>query len=65
VDLSAYYGKEPTAEVLRAATDDIMAAVAELLSEVRGEPAPTERYEYRSGTSHAAGEPPAADEESK
>ncbi|GAA2351620.1 lysophospholipid acyltransferase family protein [Streptomyces cuspidosporus] len=75
VDLSAYYGKEPTAEVLRAATDDIMAAVAELLSEVRGEPAPAERYDYRPGKSRAAEnrpgkpraaeKPPVADEESK
>jgi 1-acyl-sn-glycerol-3-phosphate acyltransferase len=48
VDLSAYYGVEPTAEVLRAATDQIMAAVTELLSEIRGEPAPDEPYDHRT-----------------
>ncbi|MEH6378363.1 lysophospholipid acyltransferase family protein [Streptomyces sp. KLMMK] len=44
VDLSAYYDKEPTADVLRAATDDIMAAITALLAELRGEPAPAEPY---------------------
>ncbi|MGK5627047.1 lysophospholipid acyltransferase family protein [Streptomyces sp. URMC 123] len=47
VDLSAYYDREPTAEVLRAATDDIMAAITGLLSELRGEPAPEEPYDHR------------------
>ncbi|WP_328916438.1 MULTISPECIES: lysophospholipid acyltransferase family protein [unclassified Streptomyces] len=47
VDLSAYYGLEPTAEVLRAVTETIMAAVTNLLSEVRGEPAPAALYDPR------------------
>ncbi|MFG2136232.1 lysophospholipid acyltransferase family protein [Streptomyces sp. NPDC048650] len=47
VDLSAFYGKEPTAEVLRAVTETIMAAITEQLAEVRGEPAPAEPYDYR------------------
>ncbi|MFC5721182.1 lysophospholipid acyltransferase family protein [Streptomyces gamaensis] len=47
VDLSAYYGKEPTAEVLRAATEDIMAAITALLAELRGEPAPEQPYSPR------------------
>jgi 1-acyl-sn-glycerol-3-phosphate acyltransferase len=47
VDLSAFYGLEPTAEVLREATDVIMDAVTEHLAELRGEPAPTERYDLR------------------
>ncbi|MGP4002020.1 lysophospholipid acyltransferase family protein [Streptomyces sp. 8N706] len=47
VDLSDYYGMEPTAEVLRAATDTIMTAITELLAEVRGEPAPAEPYDHR------------------
>ncbi|MFD7663296.1 lysophospholipid acyltransferase family protein [Streptomyces sp. NPDC059788] len=47
VDLSEFYGKEPTAEVLRAVTDKVMAAVTELLAEVRGEPAPAEPYDHR------------------
>ncbi|MGP3926201.1 lysophospholipid acyltransferase family protein [Streptomyces sp. 8N616] len=47
VDLSAYYGLEPTAEVLRAATDKIMAAITELLADLRDEPAPAEPYDHR------------------
>ncbi|MEU1628393.1 lysophospholipid acyltransferase family protein [Streptomyces sp. NPDC020096] len=47
VDLSAYYGLEPTADNLRGATEAIMDAITELLAEVRGEPAPTERYDHR------------------
>lgn len=47
VDLSAFYGKEPTAEVLRAVTDTIMAAITEQLAELRGEPAPAEPFDYR------------------
>lgn len=47
VDLSEYYGLEPTAEVLRAVTETIMAAVTNLLSEVRGEPAPAALYDPR------------------
>ncbi|MFF5717839.1 lysophospholipid acyltransferase family protein [Streptomyces buecherae] len=49
VDLSAYYGQEPTAEVLRAATDTIMAAVTELLADVRQEPVPAGRAEQPKG----------------
>ncbi|MEV0372634.1 lysophospholipid acyltransferase family protein [Streptomyces sp. NPDC050636] len=47
VDLSAFYGKEPTAEVLRAVTDTIMAAITEQLAELRSEPAPAEPFDYR------------------
>ncbi|MEU8784580.1 lysophospholipid acyltransferase family protein [Streptomyces sp. NPDC048637] len=47
VDLSAFYDREPTAEVLRAATDVIMAAITEQLAAVRGEPAPAEPYDWR------------------
>ncbi|MBH5337196.1 1-acyl-sn-glycerol-3-phosphate acyltransferase [Streptomyces pactum] len=47
VDLSAFYGQEPTAEVLRAATEVIMAAITELLAELRNEPAPAEPYDHR------------------
>ncbi|MET8679470.1 lysophospholipid acyltransferase family protein [Streptomyces sp. NPDC004647] len=47
VDLSAFYELEPTAEVLRAATDKIMAAITELLAELREEPVPTETYDHR------------------
>ncbi|UGY93800.1 lysophospholipid acyltransferase family protein [Streptomyces gobiensis] len=47
VDLSMFYGQEPTAEVLRAVTDAIMDAITEQLAEIRGEPAPAERFIYR------------------
>jgi len=47
VDLSAFYDREPTSEVLRAATDAIMAAITELLAEVRGEPAPAQPYDHK------------------
>ncbi|GHF49626.1 1-acyl-sn-glycerol-3-phosphate acyltransferase [Streptomyces mashuensis] len=47
VDLSAYYDREPTAEVLREVTDKIMADITGLLAELRGEPAPAEPYNPR------------------
>nr|WP_241265484.1 lysophospholipid acyltransferase family protein [Streptomyces boncukensis] len=47
LDLSAYYDKEPTAEVLREVTDVMMDAVTEQLAGIRGEPAPAERYDHR------------------
>ncbi|MEV5511237.1 lysophospholipid acyltransferase family protein [Streptomyces orinoci] len=53
VDLSAYYDKEPTAEVLREATERIMAAITELLAELRGEPAPAEPYNHRKAVAAA------------
>ncbi|MEU7043084.1 lysophospholipid acyltransferase family protein [Streptomyces varsoviensis] len=53
VDLSAYYGQEPTAEVLRQATDTIMAAITELLAELRQEPAPAELYDHKQARAEA------------
>ncbi|MFI9719517.1 lysophospholipid acyltransferase family protein [Streptomyces sp. NPDC052396] len=53
VDLSAYYGKEPTAEVLREATEQIMAAITALLAELRGEPVPAEPYNHRKAVAAA------------
>ncbi|MCI0386498.1 1-acyl-sn-glycerol-3-phosphate acyltransferase [Streptomyces sp. CNQ085] len=47
VDLSRFYGREPTAELLREVTDVIMGAITQLLAEVRGEPAPAQRYDRR------------------
>ncbi|MFH8348677.1 lysophospholipid acyltransferase family protein [Streptomyces sp. NPDC018045] len=47
VDLSEFYGKEPTAEVLRAVTDKVMAAVTAILAEVRDEPVPAEPYDHK------------------
>ncbi|WP_340557594.1 lysophospholipid acyltransferase family protein [Streptomyces sp. GSL17-111] len=47
VDLSRFHDREPTAEVLRGATDAIMDAITAELAELRGEPAPAERYDHR------------------
>ncbi|MFI9117945.1 lysophospholipid acyltransferase family protein [Streptomyces bikiniensis] len=47
VDLSRFHGLEPTPEVLREATETIMAAITALLEEVRGEKAPAEPYDHR------------------
>jgi 1-acyl-sn-glycerol-3-phosphate acyltransferase len=48
VDLSAYAGKEPTAETLRAATDAVMWRVTEQLAELRGETPPREFYDMKA-----------------
>jgi 1-acyl-sn-glycerol-3-phosphate acyltransferase len=50
VDLSAYTGKELTADVLRAATDDIMWAVTRLVEGLRGERPPTTFFDFRAAT---------------
>ncbi|MFD4752403.1 lysophospholipid acyltransferase family protein [Streptomyces sp. NPDC058426] len=47
VDLSPYYGKEPTPELLREVTEVLMRAVTDLLEELRGEKAPAEIYDPR------------------
>jgi 1-acyl-sn-glycerol-3-phosphate acyltransferase len=47
VDLSRFEGQEPSPEVLREATRVIMAAITELLAEVRGEPVPAVSYDHR------------------
>ncbi|MDF9815895.1 lysophospholipid acyltransferase family protein [Streptomyces sp. SPB162] len=47
VDLSRFYGREPTAEVLREVTDVIMMEITELLAGIRGEVAPKEVYDPR------------------
>lgn len=44
VDLTAYRGKASSQTALVAATDAVMADVSHLLSELRGEPAPAERW---------------------
>lgn len=60
VDLTRFYGLEPTPEVLREATEVIMAAISALLEGVRGEPAPPEPYDHRKARAEqrrkAAGE---------
>ncbi|MFD5752888.1 lysophospholipid acyltransferase family protein [Streptomyces sp. NPDC127033] len=47
IDLSRFYDREINPELLREATEVIMAAITELLAEVRGEPVPTVSYDYR------------------
>jgi 1-acyl-sn-glycerol-3-phosphate acyltransferase len=47
VDLTRFYGKEMTADVLREATEVIMAAITRLLEEIRGEKAPEAPYDPR------------------
>ena len=47
VDLSDLYGRPLDAAVLRQATDRVMAAITGLLEEVRGERAPSERFDAR------------------
>lgn len=60
VDLTRFYGLEPTPDVLREATEVIMAAIIALLEEVRGESAPPEPYDHRKARAQqrrkAAGE---------
>ncbi|WP_171170168.1 1-acyl-sn-glycerol-3-phosphate acyltransferase [Streptomyces sp. I05A-00742] len=65
VDLSEYHGKEPTAEVLRAVTDKIMAAITELLAELRDEPAPAEPYNLKKARAAARREAGSSREDSK
>lgn len=45
VDLSAYTGLEPRADVLRAATHDIVMAITEQLAALRGQKAPAAPYD--------------------
>lgn len=47
VDLSKYQGQEITAQVLKEATEDIMAAITAVLESIRGEKAPEVRYDMR------------------
>lgn len=57
VDLSAYQGKPVTPELVRAATEDIMAAITALLVELRGEPAPERRFDPRDHGMTGYGQP--------
>ena len=47
VDLDDLRGKEITPQLLQEATDRIMAAITELVAEIRGEEAPEERFDPR------------------
>ncbi len=50
-------GQEPTPEVLRTATDRIMDAITQLLEDIRGEKAPTDRFDPRRAGVRAIGNP--------
>lgn len=50
VDLSAYRGREATGPLLREVTGHLMAAVRDVLAEVRGEPAPDGFFQPRRDT---------------
>jgi 1-acyl-sn-glycerol-3-phosphate acyltransferase len=60
VDLDRFYGLEPTPEVLREATEAIMAAITVILEDVRGERAPDARFDHSTARAEqrrrAAGE---------
>ncbi|MFF4749166.1 lysophospholipid acyltransferase family protein [Streptomyces sp. NPDC002514] len=49
VDLSRFYGQEMTPDVLREATEVIMAAITRQLEEIRGEKAPVRPYDPARG----------------
>lgn len=57
VDLSDLAGRNRNAEVIRTATDRIMAAVTALVEELRGEKAPAERYDPRKTGVQQIGNP--------
>lgn len=49
VDLSDLYDREPTSQVLQVATNRLMLAITGLLSQIRGEPAPAQRWDMKLG----------------
>lgn len=57
VDLDDLRGKEITAEVLYEATDRIMASIAELVGEIRGETPPQVRFDPKSAGLSEFGKP--------
>lgn len=65
VDLSEFYGREHTPEVLREATDRIMDAVTELLAEVRREVPPAQRYVHHKPVAESAPDHRRAPEEER
>jgi 1-acyl-sn-glycerol-3-phosphate acyltransferase len=57
VDLSEFANRDITPELLRAATEKIMAAITELLAELRGEHPPAVRFDLRAHTLPETGNP--------
>ncbi|MGC0318069.1 lysophospholipid acyltransferase family protein [Kitasatospora acidiphila] len=60
VDLSRFQGQELTTQVLREATEEIMAAITAVLEDIRGEQAPAERYDFRKAARKSAASKKAA-----
>ncbi|PYC79112.1 1-acyl-sn-glycerol-3-phosphate acyltransferase [Streptomyces tateyamensis] len=54
VDLSRFQGQEITPQVLKEATEEIMAAITAVLEGIRGEKAPAERYDLRRARAERA-----------
>jgi hypothetical protein len=65
VDLSDLQSRPVTSDVLRQATDRIMAAIAQQLAEIRGEPPPAERFDPRRRGLPATGNPAVPGDESR
>jgi len=63
VDLSEFHGKELTPQLLREATDKIVAAYTALLEEIRGEKAPPERFDPVKAGVAQIGDPTKPDRE--
>ncbi len=57
VDLSDLLEREPTLPVIQEATDRIMAAITELVEDIRGEKAPEERFDPRRAGVKEIGNP--------
>ena len=57
VELGDLVAREHTAEVIALATDRIMAAITELVSDLRGEPAPEQRFDPRRQGVRETGNP--------
>jgi 1-acyl-sn-glycerol-3-phosphate acyltransferase len=57
VDLSDLVGRPRTPEAINQATDRIMAAITSIVSELRGEPAPPERFDPRKMGVNQIGNP--------
>ncbi|WP_181766213.1 lysophospholipid acyltransferase family protein [Streptomyces albidus (ex Kaewkla and Franco 2022)] len=58
IDLSEFYGEEPTAAVLREVTERIMDEITVQLADIRQEPAPSQRYEHRKTVGQATEQVP-------
>jgi 1-acyl-sn-glycerol-3-phosphate acyltransferase len=57
VDLAEFQGRPIDGGLLKAVTERIMAAITELLEELRGEPAPAVRFDVRGTTLPRTGDP--------